>query len=640
MMDRNSIAKRIKNKIYDSYYRSFDKRDRVIQYLKWWLQQKKDSNLSKVYFHGTKQEFFDQVKCYDIISFDIFDTLITRCVQKPVDIFSILGYWVEKTYHIKSEKFFDARIKAESDENRRLNENATLNDIYNVLRQKLGLNVEQCNLIKQKELTIESQYLIPRKEMVEVLKKLKLHGKKIWLISDMYLSKDTIKSFLEKCGINHSFYDEIYISSETQKRKDNSAIWREIAEKCKERKYVHIGDNLVSDYINPKNVNIDSILIKNAWNSYRNSLIRYCKKIDSYDKLGDRITKGLIFNKCLYNSPFSTKKNLFGYAYVFFGPLFFQFCVWLYNKTQENRINDIWFFAREGYYLKPLYDFFCEKMNKEKLSKNTRYVLTSRKAAAIADMDSLASIKDYLLNGDFVGTLDELLEIRFGISEKTNNETIYSLPRDFDSVISVLNLYKNTIYKNAYRQKSLYQSYINSIDQDYKNKHIGIVDIGYSGTAQYHLSNVLEKKFVGYYFALSNNVRPRKNNQKCYACFFKCKESQPDLNPWMLIEAVLTAPYGQFGGFQKDGSYIFATDDTNNVKENLDEFFYGIKLFFNDMYKLMTPEQIKKQNFSKGLALDLLKSFYWGNISVSKNIQRIFEVETAFNGGSKKFKVL
>ena len=49
-----------------------------------------------------------QIDNYDVVSFDIFDTLLKRNVEEPTDIFK----YVEKKYNRLG--FFDERIEAEN----------------------------------------------------------------------------------------------------------------------------------------------------------------------------------------------------------------------------------------------------------------------------------------------------------------------------------------------------------------------------------------------------------------------------------------------------------------------------------------------------------------------------------------------
>lgn len=83
---------------------------------------------------------------------------------------------------------------------------------------------------------------------------LKKAGKKILLLSDMYLTSDIIAKMLEKCG--YSGWDEIWISCEKGKRKDNDEMWKLFAEKYGTRPAIHIGDNAQSDVQAPGDLSL------------------------------------------------------------------------------------------------------------------------------------------------------------------------------------------------------------------------------------------------------------------------------------------------------------------------------------------------------------------------------------------------
>ena len=255
-------------------------------------------------------------------------------------------------------------------------------------------------------------------------------------------------------------------------------------------------------------------------------------------------------------------------------------------------------------------------------------------------MNSEEAIRYYLGNSGFSGTLKDLLELRFGMIRQVDESKTYYLPRQLDLVMKDLSPYLDEIYYMSRTQKEFYKQYIKSIDSEYMSRKIGVVDIGYSGTIQYYFSNILNKKFTGYYFALSDSTHPSKNNQKCVPCFYQRKKDYPDPNPWLLIEAILTAPYGQFSGFDKSGNKIFSDDfSTEMLQRNRNLFFRGIKSFINDISISMNTAEIDNINFSKGLGLDLLKFFYSESEMLPIEVKNIFEVETTFNGGKMKNKI-
>ena len=160
---------------------------------------KEDTNKDKL----TINNIIKKSKKYDIISFDIFDTLITRCIYEPDDAFKILGNL------IKDEKFIEKRKKAEQQARKKLEHDVNLDEYM----LENSLSKEKTSILKNNEIKLEKDLLVPRKDMCILLKKLKEKNKKVILVSDMYLTKKAIIDILNNCGYK-DLYDALYLSCE------------------------------------------------------------------------------------------------------------------------------------------------------------------------------------------------------------------------------------------------------------------------------------------------------------------------------------------------------------------------------------------------------------------------------------------
>ena len=70
------------------------------------------------------------VNDYKYISFDIFDTLITRNLNKPIDVFNLVQEEIDKQ-KLNIKDFKIKRIEAERKASENINEREyTINDIY------------------------------------------------------------------------------------------------------------------------------------------------------------------------------------------------------------------------------------------------------------------------------------------------------------------------------------------------------------------------------------------------------------------------------------------------------------------------------------------------------------------------------
>ena len=155
-----------------------------------------DSYKQNPYWSKNKNNLIASIGQYDVISFDVFDTLIMRRTLFPSDIFKLVEYRVEK-YGVFN--FFHKRLKAEQIvfEN---NGYTDLTLIYDELMNTVHMDSRLAETVKKCELNIEKEMVCPRQDVVDVLFAAKTMGKTVIITSDMYLSEQDIAILLNRCG--------------------------------------------------------------------------------------------------------------------------------------------------------------------------------------------------------------------------------------------------------------------------------------------------------------------------------------------------------------------------------------------------------------------------------------------------------
>ena len=131
------------------------------------LHSSKKNQLSKSFVIPNINQLKKEILQNDIISFDIFDTLVVRNVLDPHDIFSI----VEKNIHKKFKKninFYLERIISENECYNEFSHNFSLDQVYEKLQKKLKIDSKLLNSIKKEEEETEIKYSSPRKELIKI----------------------------------------------------------------------------------------------------------------------------------------------------------------------------------------------------------------------------------------------------------------------------------------------------------------------------------------------------------------------------------------------------------------------------------------------------------------------------------------
>lgn len=582
---------------------------------------KKNNLVINSYEKLDKNEFLTSLLKYDIVSFDIFDTLLTRCLYAPDDMFKMMS---EK---IGDVDFVNKRKTAEREANMKIGKDVNLNQIYDSYKQLYNLSSKKTNFIKELEISLEINLCVPRKEMLEVFNTLLNNKKYVILTSDMYLNKDTIEKMLLKCG--YKDYKKLYLSNDINKRKDRKDIWPYIMKKHKGKNIIHIGDNEKSDYLFPKEFGIDTIKVESGKELFKRTTL--FEKLNCYIEnrtISDSIYLGLLINKAIFNSPFSNLKieNLEDFSYIFHGTIINEYM----NFINENTENDsmLLFLAREGYNLQKLYKYYTKK-NKLPERKNM-YFLTSRKSTFLASVMNESDLSK-LVNVEYIGTIKNFFEKNLEI-EYSNKDYNISLPIDKEKVLKVIMDNKKAILKEANEQRKNYKKYIDSEIPNYCKEKINLIDLGYSGSIQYNLTKIMKKEVTGIYFTNSESVKKYSEKSNIIFCFDN-KKNADYLNMYhysLILEYLLTAPYGQLQKFKIQNNVLKPVYNEEildkNKKESMTIIYNNVKKYMDDVANISKYYEL---SYNKDLICDVY-SYMIESGTLSKSVKDKFNFVDLF----------
>lgn len=209
------------------------------------------------------QRELSRSKKYDIISFDVFDTLIKRECEEPKDIFLYVGELILSS-SIDAFNFMTRRVNAESVARcKSVTGEVTIDDIYMQLDNYYG---EMAAMLKEKEIEMEIEKCRPRSMLVNLYKSVVESGKKVILISDMYLSSEVIAKMLSKCGIEG--HDALYVSNEWGGDKISGQLFLKARDDLRMTNcsHLHYGDSLRADYLGAKKAGVTPrLVLKEHW---------------------------------------------------------------------------------------------------------------------------------------------------------------------------------------------------------------------------------------------------------------------------------------------------------------------------------------------------------------------------------------
>lgn len=445
-----------------------------------------------------------EIEKFDIISFDIFDTLLSRYFIIPKDLFFYVGINALKKYKLKFNPtyFSFQRINSELTARKKSSkEDIELKDIYDELSSRLFIDTDTSDKIMEEELLAEKKFIYRREELYYIYEFCVRNFKKIFFLSDMYLPKFFLEELLKEKGF---IVDKnILLSSDlgiTKQSKNLFQYYKEnIINKFGDVKMLHIGDNFTSDIENCRCVGLNAYYIQNHHDEYLK--IPYVEKLfkkhlNSPDKnLSLSLYAALISKKFLdcIHPPFSFNKNsLFNgdpycLGYSAFGFLLIGFCDWLIKVSKDAHIDTLVFVARDGYIIKEVYDIVA---NFYENPPKSIYMLASRRSFQIPLLTE-KKFFNQIFNSRYNGTLENFITSRLGleidskIREKlTGIDISCSVDTGTDAgyitCMNILLLIENEIKINAQTEKRALKLYLEHLDV--VNDNIALVDLGHTGT--------------------------------------------------------------------------------------------------------------------------------------------------------------
>lgn len=542
------------------------------------------------YFTHTSEKLsISLAEKYDVITFDIFDTLITRLVYQPDDLFRLMGRKIQSKYHIRVD-YLTLRKEAERLAWEEKGDFCNIHHIYEKMPLVSGFTKEQSEELKQMEIDLEYELCIPRRDVLELFNRLVQQGKKIILISDMYLTAPIISRMLEKCG--YQGYDDLWISCEKGKRKDRDTIWDDFLEQYGQYRTIHIGDNPHSDCQLLVDRGRDYVLFLSSADQFR-----FSKQYEKFSKfenttVENSIMLGYFVNGCFYNSPFALTENgvskiksVEDVAKGIFAPVLLKYMDYL-HKTSHNDTHFL-FLAREGYFLEKLYVEYCQAFGLRELEHT--YFLTSRRATSVAQIRNFDDIRD-LLKTEYKGKLSTLLKERFGLKQiSLGVDEAISLPEDVAKVMRVLLNCIPEILAEAKEEKDLYLKYIHqTLGAELDWDKVTLVDVGYSGTIQYYLMKILNTKLDGCYMMCGYNMKPDILDGTYRSPYTYWKEKS-FIDTQLFLEAVTAAPHGQVVRFKEVNGKIEAElkPEKKIYGDNAEQFQWHIYQYVKELGKIL-----------------------------------------------------
>ena len=515
----------------------------------------------------------------EVVSFDVFDTLIQRPFRYPGDLFCMLEDTWQKVNRRCLISFAAVRGEAESAArhlHQGYQEDVALTDIYDVLQQDYGVSEDCAEQMRRAECHAEIDFCQPRHTGIALYRMAKALNRKAVLISDMYLDRDTITAMLHRWGVKD--WDDFFLSNEQNALKWNGKLYRCALETLaiQPRRMLHIGDNWSNDYIKPAELGIRAMHHPRAMDvmtdTNRTQLgqlgnqtaASFGSESSLQAALSYRCMQALAANRFFDNgfsattsgSCFASSPALMGYYAV--GGHVLSVAQWLIESARRDGVKRLVFLARDGWLVKQAVDLLLKSGG----GMETVYCPASRRCLMPALTVNKTDFYALPVNAPAYTAGKMLALLSFCTADVAQSELqsmVEAAGFKWDEPFGgnhryaeFVRWYLANLYDGGKHQKAY-----NLLREYYENiltEGCACFDMGYSGRLQSALNQLARRSVPVYYIHSDDHECPRLASAYDFrtTCFYGMKPGMSGA----FREFLLSSAEAPCTGFTRDGAQV------------------------------------------------------------------------------------
>jgi FMN phosphatase YigB (HAD superfamily) len=502
-----------------------------------------------------------------LLSFDVFDTLVTRRVAAPADVFLLVGQELVDRGLWKSSPALFATSRAAAEVRARTHapgRECTHLEIWRELQWALDWDADAACQARELELGIERRLVVALPGCRDELRMLRQQGTAVRFVSDTYLSADTLSSLLSSCGFQVDPI-EVFCSSDHRCSKRTGALFERAMKglRVPPAGVVHHGNDEIVDIGGARLAGIDAQLRPQG------NLTEHEKALSLQADRSDLLGSALAAASRLARLEVATRRavdpRLLEISTAVVGPVLAGYVFWVLRDAAKRGLKRLYFVARDGQVLKGIADPLATLVPR---APETRYLYGSRLAWVVPSIaDPKACLEWVLEQSDTLGPAHALARIGVpdreaatlvsgaGVSPGPNRD---AGTRDMTVGVLIGNASVTRAIREALARKR--ESTIRYLRQEGVSDlvgEVGFVDIGWRGSLYRALGTLLGSECPSRAYQFGLRDTPGKDplpNLSAYFFDLINKNGYCDLGlrAALLVESFCAGSEGVTSGYEEE----------------------------------------------------------------------------------------
>ncbi len=544
------------------------------------------SNRKKKMNVSSSSAVLSKIGDYDFLSVDIFDTLLFRHCNSPIDTFGFMeGH--EKTKQV-TEFFKDYRVAAEQlareDAEHNGLEDVSLDEIYRCFQQLTNCSGEQAKQIKLLELETEMDLLHATNFGHKLVDQLQNTQKRLVVTSDMYLPQDYLEKVLEAKGITG--WERVFVSNEQGKTKHTGSLFADVVEHfgVPREKILHIGDNGHADGKMAAGAGIQSyVLLASKDVPARSPKPKHHSNILAGTRPVSQIFSANFLETHHYDAEKLDFRTLSEDQYfeavgaVMVAPLITSMLIWMKQVMDKKGISRIAFLARDGMFPKAAFELLWPD------KYDTQYLAASRRLLTlpftVLEPDTIGGMLHTTLANsetlqDFLNKISGGPSLKGIFANHGLSETEPLTRKTRKQALGLLRESPEAFYQSFAHERDVLTKYYRSAFP--AGTKTAVFDVGWRGSLQRSICEIVgtEADVFGLYFGTSPHaISILRRGGLNYESYTASNGLPSQLASWFtdfrdIVEFFCSADHGSVLGLQENasGEISWSTADVSDLE--------------------------------------------------------------------------
>jgi FMN phosphatase YigB (HAD superfamily) len=298
----------------------------------------------------------------DVLSLDVFDTLLWRKVPHPHNVFALLALRLieEKALNrdLDAGAFAVLRLRSEELARKRREESGrgvevTLREIWETMPTDVLAGATKDDALAL-EVELERSLLVPDLDVLELVVAAQEHGKRVVGVSDTYFSEAHLRRFMEVPPLGALTLDSVFASSARRIGK-GSGLWRIVLDELgvKPKRVLHVGDNHDADVLAPGRLGVRTAYFERQ----PEQLARVVEREDRHalaplspfhGDYGLTALRSKVLHRTECRDQPAALRPLWSFGAACVGPPLAGFADWVHENARKEGVDKVFSLMREG----------------------------------------------------------------------------------------------------------------------------------------------------------------------------------------------------------------------------------------------------------------------------------------------------